>query len=100
MGYNLVYGDVLSTSIAMFISVIINYIYLRQLNKEKDKYFTKILDILYDNIILAIILIVFEFIIPLNTKNYFVSLGLIIVYIMISIAYIVVKNKIKNKERG
>ena len=100
MGYNLIYGDVLSTSIAMFTSIIINDIYLRNQNKEKDKYFTKVLDILYDNIILAIILVVFEFIIPLNTKNYFVSLGLIAVYISISIVYIIVKNKIKNKKRG
>lgn len=100
MGYNLVYGDILSTSIAMFTSVIINYIYLRQLNKTKEKYFTKILDILYDNIILAIILIVIEFIIPLNTKNYFASLGLIIVYVIISIVYIIIKNKIKNKKWG
>ena len=100
MGYNLIYGDVLSTSIAMFTSIIINYIYLRNLNKEKDRYFTKILDILYDNIILAIILVVLEFIIPLNTKNYFVSLGLIIVYVGVSIIYIIIKNKIKNKKRG
>ncbi len=100
MGYNLIYGDVLSTSIAMFTSVIINYIYLRQLNKEKDTYFTKILDILYDDIILAIILIIFEFIIPLKTDNYFVSIGLIIIYLIISITYIIIKNKIKNKKRG
>ena len=100
MGYNLIYGDVLSTSIAMFTSIVINYIYLRNQNKVKDKYFTKILDILYDNIILAIILVLLEFIIPLNTNNYFVSLGLIVVYIAISIIYIVIKNKIKNKKRG
>ncbi len=100
MGYNLIYGDILSTSLAMLASIVINYIYLRQKNKTKDRYFTKILDILYDNIILAIILVVMEFIIPLNTKKYFVSLGLIVLYVGISIVYIIIKNKIKNKKRG
>ncbi len=100
MGYNLVYGDILSTIIAMLVSTVINYIYLRRQNNTKDKYFTKILDILYDNIILAIILVLMEFIIPMDTKNYFKALGLIIVYIVISAAYIRIKNIIKNKKRG
>ena len=77
----------------MFISTTINYIYLRNLNKTKDNYFNKILDILYDNILLAIILIIVEFIIPIDTTNYFKSLGLIVIYIGISIAYIKIKNK-------
>ena len=96
MGYSLIYGDVLSTAIAMFISIIINYIYLQNKNKKKDNYFEKILNILYENIILAIILIVVQFIIPMDTKNYFKSLVLIIIYLIISIAFI----KIKNKKRG
>lgn len=93
MGYSLIYGDILSTAIAMFISIIINYIYLRNINKKSDNYFEKILNILYENIILTIILIVVQFIIPMDTKHYFKSLGLIIIYLTISIAFIIIKNK-------
>ena len=93
MGYNLVYGDILSTIIAMFISIIINYIYLKTINKSKVNYFEKILDILYDNILLCIILLLVQFIIPIDTRNYLKSCGLIIIYIILSITFIKIKNK-------
>ena len=96
MGYNLLYGDIVSTIIGMLISVIINYIYLRNKSKNGEKYFEKILDILYENIILAIILILVEFIIPIDPSSYFKSIGLIFIYLLISITYI----KLKNKKRG
>ena len=96
MGYNLVYGDILSTSISMLLSTIINYIYLRNTNKTKGNYFDKILDILFDGILLAIILMLLQFIIPINTDSYFKSLGLIIVYLFVSITFV----KIKKKKRG
>lgn len=93
MGYNLVYGDILSTCIGMLLSVIINYIYLVNKNKVKEKYFERILKTLYENILLCIILIILEFIVPIDTFNYFKSLGLIIIYLAISIIFIVLKNK-------
>lgn len=96
MGYNLLYGDIVSTIIGLLISIIINYIYLRKKSNNKEKYFEKILDILYENIILTIILILIEFIIPIDTSNYIKSLGLIIIYLFISIGYI----NLKNKKRG
>lgn len=96
MGYNMVYGDIISTIISMFISIIINYIYLKKIDKTKINYIEKILDILYENILLCIILILVQFIIPIDTKNYLKSLGLIIIYLIISITFI----KIKNKKRG
>ena len=96
MGYNLIYGDILSTIIGMFISVVINYIYIKVNSKTKEKYFEKILDILYENIILAIILIVTEFIIPIDTNNYLKSIGLIVIYVMVGIIFL----EIKNKKRG
>ena len=96
MGYNLMYGDMLSTMIAMLISVIINYIHLRNKDKNDKKYFEKILNILYDNIILAIILILIQFIIPMDTNDYLRTLGMTLVYLVISIIYI----KLKNKKRG
>lgn len=96
MGYNLIYGDIISTIIGMFLSIIINYIYIRNTEKGTENYFEKILNILYENILLCIILIIIQFIIPMNTDNYFKSLGLITIYIMVSVIFI----KIKNKKRG
>ena len=93
MGYNLVYGDIISTILSMFITTIINYIYIKKIDKSKTNYFEKILTILYDNIVLCIILILVQFIIPIDTSNYIKSLGLIIIYIMISIVFIKIKNK-------
>ena len=93
MGYNLVYGDILSTIIALFVSVIINYIYLKSISDNKSNYFEKILDILYENILLGIILILAQFIVPLDTTKYFKSLGLIVIYLAISIAFLKIKNK-------
>ena len=92
MGYNLVYGDVLSTIIAMFTSVLINYIYLRN-NSNSEKYFEKILNILYDNIILAIILIILQFVIPMKANNYLEIIGILLIYLIVSIVYIKLKNK-------
>ena len=96
MGYNLLYGDILSTILAMLISIIIGYIHLRNKDDSNQKYFEKILNILYDNIILAIILIIIQFVIPMDTSDYLRTFGMIIVYLLISIIYI----KIKNKKRG
>ena len=93
MGSNLIYGDILSTILGMFLSVIINYIYIRNKTKVKEKYFEKILDIIYSNIILSIILILLEFIIPIDTNNYFKSLGLLIIYLFVGITIIKIRNK-------
>lgn len=96
IGYNLVYGDIVSTIISMLLSIIINYIYLKNKHFKEEKKLEKILKILYENIILCIILILFQFIIPIETSKYFKSIGLIIVYLLISIVFI----KIKNEKRG
>ena len=95
-GYNLIYGDILSSVIGMIVSITINYIYIRNKESKKENYFNKLLDIFYDNIVLCIILIAIQFIIPLDTDNYFQSLGLLIIYLGISIVIV----KLKNKKRG
>ncbi len=95
MGFNLVFGDIISTIIAMFISVLINYIYIKAITKAKTNHFAKVLNALYENIILCIILILLEFIIPIDTNNYFKAIGLIILYIAISLLFIILKKKKK-----
>jgi len=92
MGYNLVYGDILSTIIGMGTSVIINYIYLK--NKEnKNKIFEKLLRSMYVNIILCIFLVVMQFIIPIKTDSYIKSLLLLIIYGMVSVILLKLKRK-------
>ena len=96
MGYNLIYGDVTSTILGMLLSVLINSIYLKRLNNSKENNFDKILDILYKNIILTIILTLLQFIIPIDATNYFKSLGIMFIYVVISFGFL----KLKRKRRG
>lgn len=92
MGYNLVYGDIISTIISMFISVIINYIYLKNKHK-KEKTLEKILTTLYESLILCIILVILQFIIPIKTNNYFISLLILVVYLTVSVMILKIKKK-------
>ena len=95
MGYNLIYGDIVSTMIAMLISIVTNYVYIK-INNPKEKSLEKILTTLYESIILCIILVLIQFIIPIKTDSYIKAIFLLIVYISISIIFI----KIKKKKRG
>ena len=96
MGYNLIYGDILASVLGLLLSILINYIFIKKKEKTKENYFTKLLDIFYENIILCIILIIIQFIIPIKTDNYFIALGLFVIYIGISIGIM----KLRNKKRG
>lgn len=95
MGYNLIYGDITSTMVSMFISIVINYIYIKA-KSPKEKTLEKILTTLYESLLLCIILVLLQFIIPIKTDNYLKSLILLCIYVFISIIFI----KIKKKKRG
>ena len=95
MGYNLIYGDIISTILSMSASITINYIYLKNKNK-KEKTLEKILTTLYESIILCIILLILQFLIPIKTNNYFIALLIFTIYIAISIAFL----KFTKKKRG
>ena len=95
MGYNLINGDIISTIISMFISVVINYIYLKTKNK-KTKTLENIMKTLYESIILCIILVIIQFVIPTNVESYIKSILLFAVYVFIFIAFL----SFKKKKRG
>lgn len=95
-GYNLIYGDIISTIIGMFISFIINYIYLK-IKYKKELHLERILTILYENIILCILLVVIQFIIPVKSYGYFKSFILMIIYLVISIMFLKFKLQLKKK---
>jgi O-antigen/teichoic acid export membrane protein len=92
MGYNLIYGDIISTCLSMFISIIINYIYLKSKNK-KEKTLDKIFSLLSESITLSIIFVILQFIMPLSTKSYIKSILLFAIYIFISITFLKFKKK-------
>lgn len=96
VGYNLIYGDITSTIIGLLITTIINFIYIQNKEPQKEKKLEKILKTLYENILLCIILTICQFVIPIKTDNYFKSLILLIIYLLISIMFI----KLKDKKRG
>ena len=96
MGYNLIYGDIISTIIGLLITIIINYIYIKNKQRKKENNFEIILKTLYENILLCIILTICQFVIPTKTDNYFKAILLITIYILISIIYL----KLKDKKRG
>lgn len=95
MGYNLIYGDIISTIIGMSISIIINYISIKIKNK-KERTLEKILVTLYESIILCIILVLLQFIVPIKTDSYIKALFTLVLYISISIMFI----NLKKKKRG
>ena len=95
MGYNLIYGDIISTIIGMSISIIINYICIKIKNK-KERTLEKILVTLYESIILCIVLVLLQFIVPVKTDNYIKALFTLALYISISIMFI----SFKKKKRG
>jgi len=95
MGYNLIYGDIISTIIGMSISIIINYVCIKIKNK-KERTLEKILVTLYESIILCIVLVLLQFIVPVKTDSYIKALFTLVLYIFISIMFI----NLKKKKRG
>lgn len=92
MGYNIIYGEILSSIIGLFVSCIIAIIYLNKKYKVNFAMsFEKILNIVYQNIILSVILIVSSVIIPLNVSTKFESLIVILLYSIIFVIYIFIK---------
>ena len=101
IGYNLVYGDIISTSIGMFLSIVVNYIYIVNTTHNTEKYFDKVLKILFDNIVFCIILVLIQFVIPMKTDNYFRTLGLLWLYLIFIFIILKIKSiKLKMKKRG
>lgn len=97
MGYNLIYGDIISTILGFIISIIINYIYIRNIYKLKNNsYIEKIFRVIYDNLFLLFILLLLEFLIPIKSSNKLVSVIIIVLYSLIGYGYFRIKRVNKN----
>ena len=100
MGYNLLYGDILST----MISYILVMSLLLIMNNKKYKIdfikkFDTILNIIYYNIILCFTLLLFTIVIPIKVNNRIEAIKVIIVYLFISLLYIFIGKKLISNER-
>lgn len=101
MGYNLIYGDILSNIIGFFVSFIIGIIYLNnKFEVDFTSSFEKILNIIYENIILCLVLVLSSIIIPLNSFSRLESIGIIIIYISIFLLYFIIKKIIRKYLEG
>ncbi len=97
MGYNLIYGDIISSILGMTMSIVINYVYIRNVYKLKNNnYLEKIFRVVYDNLFLLFILLLLEFCIPIKSNNKLISLLVIILYILIGYIYFKIK-RVKKK---
>lgn len=96
MGYSLSFGSILSMILGMLISIIISIIFInRKLKFNILDNFNNILNIIYENIILCLILVLFTLIVKVDTNSVISSFLVIIFYIFITIIFNVIKKIIK-----
>ncbi len=97
MGYSFIYGDILSTIIGLFSSFIISIIYFNKKYKINfTKNFEKLLNIIYDNIVLSLILIVTSVIVPLVVSTRLQAIYVLLIYIIVYIVFNFVKKIFNN----
>ena len=98
MGYNLYFGSVISIILGLILSIVVGVIIIK--NKLKITLldnFDNVLNIIYENIILCFILILFTLIIKVNTKSILTSILTIISYLSITIIFHIIKNILTKK---
>ena len=98
MGYNLSFGGILSIIIGMTISIAISIIFIsKKLKINILDNFNDILDIIYQNIILCLILVLFTLIVKVDTQGIISSILVIIFYIFITILFYIIRKLINKK---
>ena len=94
MGYTLSFGGISSLVLGYTISVILGFIFIyRKLKINFLNNFNNILNIIYQNIILCLILVLFTFILDVKSTNIWYSVINVIVYSLITIIYYIFINK-------
>ena len=100
MGYNLLYGDCLSSLIAYLVVIILLIISnSKRCKVDFIKKFDKILNIIYYNIILCVTLLLFTLVIPVRVSSRLEGFKVVIIYLIISLIYIFIRKKIDKNER-
>ncbi len=99
MGYSLESGSVSSIILGMIISITISIILITKKYKISPlDNFKNILNIIYENIILCLILVLFTLVIKVDTTTKLSSILTIIFYIFITIIYYIIKKIILPKK--
>ena len=98
MGSSLYFGSVLSIIIGMTTSIIISIIFInKKLKINILNNFSNILNIIYENIILCLILVLFTLIVKVENTSIIGSILVIIFYTFITILFYIVKKILKKK---
>lgn len=96
MGYNVIYGDIIASIMGLFTSFIVMIIYINKKYKINfTKVFEKILNVIYESILLCLILVICSMIIPLNVNSNLEALVVILVYVIIYELFLILKRVIK-----
>jgi len=98
MGYTLTLGSILSIVLGIIITIFIGIILIK--NKLKISMldnFNNILNIIYENIIYTLVLVLFTFLVKINTTTIISSILVTIFYIFITIIFYIIK-RILNKK--
>lgn len=98
IGYSLSFGSILSIILGMTTSSIIGMIYInKKLKFNILNNFNNILNVIYENIILCVILVLFTLIVKVDTNNIISSILVILFYIFITILFYIIKKIIKKR---
>ena len=96
MGYELILGSILSIILGLMTSIILGIILIKnKLKIPSMDNFNNILNIIYENILYTLVLVVFTFVVKVNTTTYISSILVIIFYVIITIIFNYIKGKIK-----
>ena len=96
MGYNVIYGDIIASIMGLFTSFIVMIIYINKKYKINfTKVFEKILNVIYENILLCLILVICSMIIPLNVDSRLDAFIVILIYVVIYELFLILKKIIK-----
>lgn len=98
MGYSMVVGNIFSTIISLLIVIMIGIIHFNNKNRlEFGNYFEYILEIVYENIILCLILVLLQLVFPLSSINKIESIYLIFIYVSIFLVFRFIKSKLRRR---
>lgn len=98
MGYAASFGSIASIILGLIVGIIIGIILLtRKLKINLLDNFNSILNIIYENIILCLILVLFTLIVKVDTNNIINSILVILFYTFITIIYYIIRKIIISK---
>ena len=99
MGYSLTLGSIVSIVLGFIVSIIIGIILIKtKLKINLLDNFNSLLNIVYESIIYALVMVIFTLLVKIDTHTMISSILVIIFYIFITIIFYIIKKKI-NKDK-